>query len=132
MEKQYYKISMGSDRNFGYVFAAIFLIFSLWPMTSGKGPVHLLLLISIAFLLTSFFKPKIFKPLNKIWFKFGILLGSIIAPIVMMAIFFLIITPIGIMMRLLKKDIIKKNYDPNISTYWVECEKKTGSMKNQF
>ena len=132
MEKQYYKINMGSDRNFGYVFAAIFMIFSLWPMLSGKSPIYILLFISVIFLLISFFKSKILKPLNKIWFKFGLLLGAIIAPIVMMCIFFLIVTPIGIIMKLLKKDIIKKNYDHNISTYWIKRENKNESMKNQF
>ena len=132
MEKQYYKINMGSDRNFGYVFAAIFMIFSLWPMLSGNSPIYILLFISVIFLLISFFKPKILNPLNKIWFKFGLLLGAIIAPIVMMCIFFLIVTPIGIIMKLLKKDIIKKNYDHNISTYWIKRENKNESMKNQF
>ena len=75
---------------------------------------------------------KILTPLNQFWFKFGMLLGSIIAPIVMGVIFFIVVTPIGLFMRIMNRDLLNKKYDKKKITYWIKCNKPASTMKNQF
>jgi len=125
------KIKIGSNRNFGIVFFIVFLIIAFWPLLNSNEINYWSLAISITFLILGLANSKILTPLNKIWFKFGILLGNVIAPIVMGIIFFLIVTPTSIIMKILGKDVLnlKKN---NNNSYWI---KKTGPkniMKNQF
>ena len=125
------KIKIGSNRNFGIVFFIVFLIIAFWPLLNSNEINYWSLAISITFLILGLANSKILTPLNKIWFKFGILLGNVIAPIVMGIIFFLIVTPTSIIMKILGKDLLnlKKN---NNNSYWI---KKTGPkniMKNQF
>ena len=125
------KIKIGSNKSFGIVFSIVFLVIAFWPMLNGNEINYWLLAISIVFLILGLINSKILTPLNKIWFKFGILLGNVIAPIVMGIIFFLIVTPTSIIMKILGKDLLnlKKN---NNNSYWI---KKTGPkniMKNQF
>ena len=120
-----------SNRNFGIVFTIVFLIISLWPLLKGTDIRYWSLTISLIFFVLAIMNSKILTPLNKIWMKFGFLLGKIISPIVMGFIFFFIVTPTGIIMRLLGKDLLnlKKN---NQSTYWIKKDNKNNSMKNQF
>jgi len=125
------KIKIGSNKSFGIVFFTVFLIIAIWPLLNGYEIRYWSLIISIVFLILGILNSKILTPLNKIWFKIGILLGNFIAPIVMGIIFFLIVTPTSIIMKILGKDVLnlKKN---NNNSYWV---KKTGPkniMKNQF
>ena len=124
-------IKISSNRNFGIVFFVVFLIIALWPLLSQNEIRTWSLVISIIFLVLGFFNSKILTPFNKLWFKFGILLGNIIAPIVMGLVFFFVVTPTGIIMKILKKDLIslKKNND---KTYWIEKKEIKTSMKNQF
>ena len=89
------------------------------------------LIISIIFLVLGLVNSKILTPLNKLWFKFGIFLGNFIAPIVMSIIFFLVVTPTGIIMKLLGKDLIKLKKN-NEKSYWIEKKNIKSSMKNQF
>ena len=129
MNKQ--KIKIASNRSFGIVFFVVFLIISFYPL-SNEGDLRIWsLVVSIIFLLLGLFNSKILTPLNIIWFKFGIILGNIVSPIVMGLVFFCVITPIAIIMRLLGKDIlnIKKNKK---KTYWIEKSKLKSRMKNQF
>ena len=125
------KIKIGTNRNFGIAFFIVFLIIAFWPLLNSNEINYWSLAISITFLILGLANSKILTPLNKIWFKFGILLGNVIAPIVMGIIFFLIVTPTSIIMKILGKDLLnlKKN---NNNSYWI---KKTGPkniMKNQF
>ncbi len=125
------KIKIGSNKSFGIVFAIVFSIISVWPLLDG-GELRLWsIIIAIIFFILGFFNSNLLTPLNKIWFKFGIFLGNFIAPIVMGVIFFFVVTPIGLFMKVLRKDIInlKKN---NKSTYWIEKKQIETSMKNQF
>tara|TARA_A100001011_G_C14123499_1_gene762304 strand:- start:152 stop:541 length:390 start_codon:yes stop_codon:yes gene_type:complete len=125
------KIEIGSNRSFGIVFFFVFLIIAFYPLLNEKPINALPLGISIVFLILGLFNSKILNPLNVIWFKFGLLLGRIISPLVMGIIFFVIVTPIGIFMRLIKKDLLNLKFNNN-KTYW---SKKTGpksKMKNQF
>ena len=75
---------------------------------------------------------KILTPLNRLWFKFGIILGSIVAPIVMGAVFFLVITPIGLIMSIIGKDLLNKKYEKKKETYWIKRNRSVGTMKRQF
>ena len=127
------KISMSSNKSFGIVFSIFFLILSFWPLLKNGDQINFIFLfISLIFLILGILKSKALTPLNFIWFKFGIYLGSIIAPIIMAVIFFFIVTPIGLFMRLIGKDLIKNKIDKSLKTYWIEREKEKSSMKNQF
>ena len=123
---------MGSNRSFGLVFFVVFLILGLWPIKSGGDINIFLILISLIFLFLAIIKSKFLTPLNKLWFKFGIKLGAIIAPIVMGVVFFLVVTPIGIIMKITGRDLINKKINKNIKTYWLNRKKAVGSMKRQF
>ena len=124
-------IKISSNRNFGIVFFFVFLIIALYPIINS-GELRLWsLLISIIFLILGLINSNILTPLNKIWFKFGLLLGKIISPIIMGIIFFCVVTPIGLFMRLLKKDILNLKFS-NLNTYWIKKEGPKSKMKNQF
>ena len=125
------KIKIGSTKSFGIVFSIVFLVIAFWPMLNGNEINYWLLTISIVFLILGLINSKILTPLNKIWFKFGILLGNVIAPIVMSIIFFLIVTPTSIIMKILGKDLLnlKKN---NNNSYWIEKNNQKSKMKNQY
>ena len=124
-------IKISSNRNFGIVFFVVFLIIAIWPLLNSE-PIRIWsLLIAIIFLFLGIINSIILTPLNKIWFKFGIFLGNFISPIVMAIIFFFVVTPIGILMKVLKKDLInlKKNND---KSYWIIKKDIKSKMKNQF
>ena len=124
-----FKIS--SNRSFGIVFFIVFLIIALYPLTYSEEIRIWSVIISLIFLALGLFNSKILTPLNKLWFKFGIFLGKIISPIIMGIIFFLVVTPIGLLMRLLGKDLINLKYNNNKS-YWIEKKGPRSKMKNQF
>ena len=126
------KIKLGSNRSFGIVFFVVFLLIALYPL-SKQGEIRVWsLIISLIFLFLGLLNSKILSPLNKIWFKFGIILGKIISPLVMGIIFFLVVTPIGLLMRLFKKDVLSLKFDKNNQTYWIEKNGPKSKMKNQF
>ena len=126
------KIKISSNRNFGLFFFVVFLIVGIWPLTSGESIRIWFINISAIFLILGLMNSKLLTPLNKLWLKLGIILGAVIAPIVMGVVFFLVVTPIGLVMRLLGKDLINKKYDKKIKTYWIDRDKNIGSMKKQF
>jgi hypothetical protein len=124
--------SKSSNRSFGLLFAFVFLIIAFWPLkNSGLINVYLVIL-SALFLLLSLLRPAILSPLNKIWVKFGEIIGIVVAPIVMGLIYFLILTPISILVRLFGKDLLNIKFLKNVNTYWIERKKKISSMKKQF
>ena len=124
-------IKIGSNKSFGIVFFIVFLIIALYPLLNSEGIRVWSIIISLIFLILGLINSKILNPLNKLWFKFGILLGKIISPLVMGIIFFLVVTPIGILMKILKKDLLNLNYNNN-KTYWIEKNEPKSKMKNQF
>lgn len=130
------EIKRGSNRNFGLVFATVFAIIALFPLLFSGGSVrYWLLAVAVIFALIALIRPSIFHKPNTWWFKFGLFLGAIIAPIVMMLIYFIAVAPIGITMRLFGKDLLSLKLDPNAKSYWVErteSEASEESMKNQF
>jgi hypothetical protein len=124
-------IKLGSNKSFGIVFFIVFFIIAIYPFF-GDGSLRLWsLAISIIFLILGLFNSKILSPLNKLWFKFGIVLGKVISPIIMGIIFFLVVTPIGYLMRLFKKDVLNLNFNDNKS-YWIKKNDPKSKMKNQF
>ena len=125
------EIKISSNRSFGIVFFIVFLIISLYPL-AYNGEIRLWsLVISLIFLILGLINSKILLPLNKIWFKFGIFLGKIISPLIMGIIFFLVVTPIGFIMRIFGKDVLNLKYNKNES-YWIEKNTPKSKMKNQF
>ena len=124
-------IKIGSNKSFGIVFAVVFGLIAFWPLIKGNDIRLWSLIISIIFLVLGLINSKILTPLNRLWFKIGIFLGNFIAPIVMSIIFFLVVTPTGIIMKLLGKDLIKLKKN-NEKSYWIEKKNIKSSMKNQF
>ena len=124
-------VKIGSNRSFGIVFFVFFLIIATYPLIKD-GELRLWsLIISIVFLFLGLVNSKILNPLNKLWFRFGIFLGKIISPLVMGIIFFLVVTPIGLLMRLFNKDLLNLRFNNN-SSYWIEKTEPKSKMKNQF
>ena len=125
------KIKIGSNKSFGIVFSIFFLIIALYPLLYDKEIRLWSLIISLVFLILGFLNSKVLSPLNKLWFKFGIFLGSVVSPIIMGIIFFFVVTPIGIIMRALGKDLLNLKFNKNKS-YWIEKSGPKSNMKNQF
>ena len=128
----HYKIKAGTERNFGLVFAAVFVIISLYPLWFGKNMHLWACIMAFIFLFFAIFLPKALIIPNKLWFKFGILLGTIVSPIIMGIIFFLVVTPTGIIMRLFGKDLLRQKLYKSKKSYWIKNKKSLDSMKNQF
>ena len=121
-----------TEKSFGLVFSIVFLIVALYPLINSAGLRIWALVLSIIFFLLAFLAPKILVLPNKLWFKFGLLIGSIVAPIVMAFVYFVTVLPTGLIMRLLGKDLLKQKLDKNAKSYWVKRSEPMGSMKNQF
>tara|TARA_Y100001970_G_scaffold217641_1_gene266660 strand:+ start:442 stop:825 length:384 start_codon:yes stop_codon:yes gene_type:complete len=124
-------IKIGSNRSFGIVFFVVFLLIAIYPLLKNGDLRIWSLVISIIFLILGSLNSKILTPLNKIWFKFGLIIGSIISPLVMGIIFFFVVTPISVLMKILGKDLINLKFNKNKS-YWIEKNGPKSKMKNQF
>ena len=124
-------IKISSNRSFGIVFFIVFLLIATYPLLKGNDIRIWSLLISFGFLILGLINSKILSPLNKLWFKFGLILGKIISPLIMGVIFFFVVTPIGVVMRILKKDLLNLKYNKK-ETYWIEKTGPKSKMKNQF
>ena len=110
----------------------VFLIISLYPYLNHNDIRIWSLILSIIFLILGLLNSKILTPINKTWINFGFFLGRIFSPIIMGFIYFLIVTPTGIIMRLLNKDLLKLRYDKKTNTYWFVKKEINSNMKNQF
>ena len=125
------EVKLSSNRSFGVVFFIVFLLIGLYPLLKGNDLRIWSLIISFIFLALGFINSKILTPLNRLWFKFGLLLGKFISPLIMGIIFFFVVTPIGIIMRLLKKDLLNLK-KKDTKSYWIKRDKFESDMKNQF
>ena len=119
-----------SNKSFGILFFIVFLIIGFWPLTNGEEIRFWSILISLLFLILGFLNSKILTPLSYAWIKLGLFLGKFITPIVMALIFYLIISPFGVVIRLFGKDLLMKKYSKK-SSYWIKREKKMNPMKMQ-
>ena len=124
-------IKIGSNRSFGIVFFIVFLLIAIYPLLSGESVRLWSLAIATIFLILGIINSSLLSPLNKIWFKFGLLLGRLISPLVMSLIFFLVVTPIALLMKLLKKDLLNLKFNKD-KTYWIVKSGPKSKMKNQF
>ena len=124
-------INKTTNKNFGIVFFVFFLILSIYPFLNNKIINFWFLSISFIFLILGLLNSNLLSPLNRIWFKFGILLGSFVSPIVMGIVFFAIVTPTSLIMRVLGKNLLNLKKG-NKKTYWIERSKIESKMKNQF
>ena len=124
-----------SDRSFGIVFAVVFALIGLWPFLFGGLVRWWSLAIALGFAAVTVARPGLLAPLNRLWFKFGLLLNSIVSPIVMGLLFYLIITPFALFMRLTGKDLLHLRRDPEAASYWIQREPPgpaPDTIKNQF
>ncbi len=129
------KVKLGSERGFGIVFAVVFVLIALLPVWSGRLPHWWALAIAIAFLAAAFLAPRLLAPLNRLWFKFGLLLHHIVNPLVMGLIFFSTFLPIGLLLRAFGKDLLRLRRDPAAASYWIVRDPPgpaAGSMGKQF
>ena len=125
------KNKINSNRSFGFVFFVIFLIIALWPLYKGNDIRIWSICISLLFLVLAIMNSKILTPLNRIWNKFGLLLGSVVSPLIMAVIFFMIVTPTAYIMRIVRKDLLSQQYS-NKNSYWIKRAKNMTSMRKQF
>ena len=124
-------MSNNSNRSFGILFSILFALVFIYYYLKHDDFYYLLIFLSLIFLLLGIFKSRILTPLNKVWIKFGIYLGKIIAPVIMMIIFFLVVFPTNLILKLFSKDVLRiKN--KNEKSYWIKKEKNTGTMDQQF
>ena len=121
-----------SNRSFGILFFLVFLGFGLWPLTKELSPNIYLIIISVVFLVLGLLNSKLLSPLNEIWIKFGEILGRIIAPLIMALVYFLILTPISLLVRAFGKDLLGLKYSRQQNSYWIKRKKEIGTMDKQF
>lgn len=119
------------NRSFGIVFSIVFLIIAIYPLINDEDIRIWSLVVSIIFLILGYFKSTILTPLNSLWYKFGIFLGRIVSPIILGVIYFFIVTPTSILMRLFKKDLLNLKFSNNKS-YWIKKQGPKSEMKNQY
>ena len=124
--------SQSSNKSFGLLFFVVFLILGLWPLKNGESLNFYFITASVVFLILGLLNSKLLSPLNKSWIKLGEKLGIIIAPIVMALVYFVILTPVSIIVRLFGKDLLGLKFLKKKDTYWIKRKKSLGPMKKQF
>ena len=123
--------SKNNNKNFGILFFFIFILIAFWPVLQNNSIRLWSLIISFIFLFVAFVKPILLRPFYTLWIKFGEFLGKIIAPIVMFLIFFFLITPLSLLVRICGKDLLNLKFDKSKS-YWIKKNNQSFSMKKQF
>ena len=124
--------SQSANKSFGILFFIVFLIFGLWPLKNGENLNYYFIIFSGIFLLLGLLNSNLLSPLNKIWIKFGEILGIIIAPIIMALVYFAILTPVSLVVRVFGKDLLGLKFTNKQQTYWINRKKNMGSMRKQF
>ena len=126
------EVEIGSEKNFGIVFGCVAVIIGCYPLLHGEGVRLWALGAAGIFFFFAFFLPSLLKLPNKLWHKFGMLIGAVIAPLAMAVVYFLTIMPIGLLLRLTGRDPLLKKLDKNEGSYWIRRTEPIGSMKKQF
>ena len=132
MKNKSKKIKISSNKSFGIVFFIFFIIVSVWLFFKNGEFIIWPIIVAVVFLILGLANSKLLTPLNKAWNQFGILLGNFIAPIVMGIIFFLVVTPTGLVVRVMGKDLLRLKKNKDKKTYWINKDYYKTSMKNQF
>tara|TARA_Y100001958_G_C21131155_1_gene472452 strand:- start:198 stop:581 length:384 start_codon:yes stop_codon:yes gene_type:complete len=126
------KNNKNNNRGFGILFFIVFLIIGLYPIYKGNNPNVYFIILSLPFLILGLLNSKVLTPLNKAWVKLGEILGIVIAPVIMALVYFLILTPISLVVRIFGKDLLNVKFKKTLSTYWIDRKKNLGSMRKQF
>jgi hypothetical protein len=121
-----------SEKNFGILFAFVFLLIGLYPMMGGEAVLLWPLVIALIFLLLAYLAPKMLVIPNKLWFKLGLALGTVVAPVVMALVYFTTVVPTGLIIRLMGKDLLRQKLDKDAKSYWIKRSHPISSMKDQF
>ena len=121
-----------SEKSFGVVFAAVFILIALYPLLDGGDPHLWAVGIALLFVVAAYLTPSLLAQPNRLWFKLGMALGAVVAPIVMGLVYFTTVVPVGLIMRLMGKDLLQKKMDADAKSYWIERKQPVGTMKNQF
>lgn len=133
--KTFDTVKIGSEREFGLVFTIVFLAISAFPLISGKPPFYLFIFVGILTGAVTMLAPKLFAWPNRLWFKFALLISKIMTPIIMAIIFVLTVIPMGLLLKLFRKDPLQRKYDMNAKSYWLDRKtdiQSSNSMKTQF
>ena len=125
-------IKVSSNRSFGIVFFVVFLLVSLYPLLNNHEIRIWSLIVGFIFLFLGMVSSPVLKPLNLIWFKFGLFLGKFISPIVMGIVYFIVVFPTFLLLKIFKKNYLNLKYDRNRSSYWINVKDKNSTMKDQF
>ena len=125
-------VESGSEKSFGIVFAVFFLLVGLYPLVNNKEILLWPLITALIFFLLAYMAPKVLSVPNKLWFKLGIALGAIVAPVVMALVYFTTVVPIGLVMRLMGRDMLRQKLDKNANSYWIVRDQPMRSMRDQF
>lgn len=126
------KVKLGTEKNFGYVFTGVFFLVAVAPLFFSRPLRFGFLIASICFLAVTLIDPARLKPLNQLWGRLGILLGKIVSPIVLGLLFFSAFLPVGILLKLFKKDVLNLKLLKHEKSYWIKSETGLSSMKDQF
>ena len=132
MKDKINSVKIGSNRSFGIVFSIVFLIISFYPLTNGNQILIWSLIFIFIFLILGIINSILLKPLNFMWFKFGIFLGNFISPIMMGLVYFLVVFPTFLILRIFKKNYLNIKYEKNKYSYWIDVKERNNSMKDQF
>lgn len=127
-----HRIKESSDKSFGLVFTVVFTIIGLAPLISAGSPRYWSLAVAGITLLLSLLRPTTLRPLNRLWLRFGRLLHRIVSPLILFLMYCVAIVPMGLLLRLLRKDLLLLRWSPGASTYWIRRESEPGDMRNQF
>ena len=125
-------IKIGTNKSFGIVFFVVFMLIGFYPLLNDDSLRWWALIISVFFLLLGFLNSVLLTPLNSIWFKFGLFLGKFVSPIVMGLVYFAVVFPTFLFLKLLKKNYLNIEYEKNRHSYWIDVKNKNKSMKDQF
>lgn len=128
-------VSSSSNRSFGLVFAAVFAIIGLWPWLFGGQVRVWSVFVGAAFLMVGWLRPTALAQLNRVWTRFGLLLHRIVSPVVLGVMFFVVVTPMGLVMRALGKDPLRLRFDSDARSYWIDREPPgpaPDTLNNQF
>tara|TARA_Y100001958_G_C21184569_1_gene513860 strand:+ start:171 stop:557 length:387 start_codon:yes stop_codon:yes gene_type:complete len=126
------KNNLSSNKSFGILFFVVFTLIALYPVLKNENIRIWSIILALIFLILGLLESKLLTPLNKAWIKLGIVLGNFISPLVLGVIFFFVVFPTGILMRLFKKNYIGIKYDKSLNSYWIKKNKQKSTMKNQF
>jgi hypothetical protein len=130
--RNHFEVPSGSEKNFGIIFGVVFLLIGIYPLLRGDTILLWAVGVAFVFLVLAYLQPQVLSVPNKLWFKLGIILGAIVAPIIMLLVYFTIVVPIGLLMKLIGKDLLQQKLDGEMKSYWIKLTQPVGSMKDQF